>query len=125
MYLFYFSEPTGWPEQADRWVSSGQLTQRWQFAGQAVTNRPSIYRNYWELPAQFFIDKGIETSEGVLAFLFELTLSHDYTAMEYAAAQALLTANNSENFDIYAIDADAKLRKVIALILSSPAYQFQ
>jgi uncharacterized protein (DUF1800 family) len=125
MHLFYFSEPTGWPEQADRWVSSGQLTQRWQFAGQAVTNIPSIYRNYWELPAQFFIDKGIETSEGVLAFLFELTLSHDYTAMEYAAAQALLTTNNSENFDIHAIDADAKLRKLIALILSSPAYQLQ
>ena len=125
MNLFYFSEPTGWPEQADRWVNSGQLTQRWQFAGQTVMNKPSIYRNYWELPAQFFIDKGIETSDGVLAFLFELTLSHDYTAIEYAAAQALLTANNSENFDIHATDADVKLRKVIALLLNSPAYQLQ
>ncbi len=125
MDLYFYPEPTGWPEEADRWVSSGQLVQRWQFTGQALMSTPSIWRNYWEQPAQFFIDKGLETSEGVLAFLFELTLNHDYRVEEYEAAKALLTANNSERFDIYDAKADAKLRKVIAMVLNFPAYQLQ
>jgi len=125
MHLYFFADPTGWPEQADSWVSSDQLTQRWQFAGKTLFNKPSTWGNYWAEPAQFFINNDIETSEGVLAFLFELTLSHDYSAMEFAAAKALLTSNDSEYFDIHAADAHDKLRKVIGLIVNFPAYQLQ
>ncbi|HBA64578.1 MAG TPA: hypothetical protein DCZ48_00065, partial [Methylococcaceae bacterium] len=125
MHLFYYPAPTGWAEEAHQWVNSGQMTQRWQFAGQAMFNRPSIWRNYWEEPVQFFIDNRIETAEGVLAYIFELTMSHDYTLMEYETAKAVLTADNTERFDIYDDRADAKLRKAIALILKYPAYQLQ
>ncbi|WP_431067759.1 DUF1800 family protein, partial [Methylotuvimicrobium sp.] len=125
MHLFYYPAPTGWAEEADHWVNSGQMTQRWQFAGQALFNNPSVWRNYWEEPVRFFIDNGIETTEGVLAYIFELTMSHDYTQMEFETAKAVLTADNTERFDIYDDKADAKLRKAIALILKYPAYQLQ
>ena len=125
MHFHYYPAPNGWAEEADHWVNSGQMTQRWQFAGQAMFNRPSNWRNYWEEPARFFIDRGIETGEGVLAYLFELTLSHDYTALEFDEVKAILTDDNAVHFDIYDDRADAKLRKAIALILKYPAYQLQ
>jgi large repetitive protein len=125
MDLFFYPVPTGWAEEADRWVNSGQLMQRWQFAGQAMMNKPSVWRNYWENPAQFFIEQGIETAEGVVGYLFELMLSHDYSIMEKEAAMAILTGNGTEKFYIRDASADVKIRKVLALVLNYPAYQLQ
>ncbi|MDO8937808.1 MAG: DUF1800 domain-containing protein, partial [Methylicorpusculum sp.] len=125
MDLFNYPVPTGWAEEADRWVNSGQLMQRWQFAGQAMMNKPTVWRNYWENPAQFFIEQGIETAEGVLGYLFELTLSHDYSKAEKDAAMAILTGNGTEKFYIRDASADVKIRKVLALVLNYPAYQLQ
>ena len=125
MDLFFYPLPTGLAEEADRWVNSGQLMQRWQFAGQAMMNAPATWRNYWENPAQFFIEQGIETAEGVLGYLFELTLSHDYSNTEKEAAMAILTGNGTEKFYIRDESADVKIRKVLALVLNYPAYQLQ
>jgi large repetitive protein len=125
MDLFNYPVPTGWAEEADRWVNSGQLMQRWQFTGQAMMNAPATWRNYWENPAQFFIEQGIETAEGVVGYLFELTLSHDYSNTEKEAAMAILTGNGSEKFYIRDTSADVKIRKVLALVLNYPAYQLQ
>jgi uncharacterized protein (DUF1800 family) len=125
MRLFNAHLPTGWPEAGKDWVDSNQLTQRWLATSDAVFNTPTKWHNHIAKPSAFFIDQGIETTEGVLGYLFQIILAHDYSEQEWNAALSILTNNNSEKFDIYMPDADKKIRRSMALILQYPAYQLQ
>jgi 5-hydroxyisourate hydrolase-like protein (transthyretin family) len=125
MPLFHFSLPTGWPENFDHWASSNQLIQRWRITNNTIFNSNPEWNNHIVEPSKFFIDSGIETTEGVLGFLFEIVLAHDYSELEKNEALSILTNYQSEKFDIYAPDADDKIRQLMALVLQYPAYQLQ
>lgn len=125
MPLFYYPQPTGWPESGEYWINSNQLMVRWGATREIIFNQEWSWQNHMTNPSQFFIDQDIETVDGVLGFIFELAVAHDYSAQEWNAASALLTQQQTEKFDIYAPDADTRIRQVLALILQYPAYQLQ
>ena len=125
MPLYYYPLPTGWPEMANELINSNQLIQRWQLTNNILFNSPSQWASYFSEPDKFLINKGIETTEGVLGYLFEITLAHDYSELEWAEGLSLLTNNQTEKFDIYAPDAEIKIRNLIAFILQYPSYQLQ
>ena len=125
MPLNYYSLPTGWPEKATDLVNSSQLIQRWQFTNSVLFQTESKARSYISAPHTFLIEQGIETTEGVLGYLFELLLIHDYTELEWNEAYSLLTSSQSETFDIYSPDAEITIRNLIASMLQYPTYQLQ
>ncbi len=125
MRLFNAHTPAGWPEAGKDWVNSNQLNQRWLVARDTVFNTPSKWHNHIAEPARFFIDQGIETAEGVLGYLFQILLSHDYSKQEWNAVLSILTNSSTEKFDIYLPDADERIRRTMALILQYPEYQLQ
>ena len=83
MPLFYYSLPTGWPENSKHLINSNQLALRWQFTNNTLFDNPSQWANYILNPSLFLINNGIETTDGVLGYLFELTLGHDYSDTEW------------------------------------------
>jgi hypothetical protein len=54
-----------------------------------------------------------------------MALAHDYSDLEWNEALFILTNNQSEKFDIYAQDANDKIRQLIALVVQYPTYQLQ
>jgi len=125
MNPFYYPIPTGWPEESSAWAYSSQLSKRWQYTNELLFHKKSLWQNYLQKPKQFFLDRNIETAEGVLGYLFELTLSHDYTDFEWEIGMSILTNNQSETFNIYDNNAETKIRRLIAIVLNFPAYQLQ
>lgn len=125
MPLFLSSPPTGWPEKNSQLINSNHLMQRWDTTNNILFNATSASKTHLPEPSQFFINQNIETTEAVLGYLFELTLAHDYSQFEWDAADAILTNNQTETFDIYAPTADIKLRNLMSLIMKYPAYQLQ
>ena len=125
MPLFYYSLPTGWPEKGAYWANSNQLMVRWQIAKGIVFNSATAWKNHIVDPGNILIQHGIETTEGVLGNLFELAMDHDYSEQEWNQARLILTNNDTDEFDIYASDADMKIRQLMALILQYPTYQLQ
>lgn len=125
MPLFYYTLPTGWPEKSNDLINSNQLRQRWDFTNKTLFDAPSPWRNSLSAPNLFLIEKGIETTEGVLGYLFELLLDHDYTEQEWNEALAILTHNQTEKFDIYSPTAEITIRNLISSLLQYPSYQLQ
>jgi hypothetical protein len=76
-------------------------------------------------PSGIFTDRGYETLEGVVGYLFYLALSLDYTELEWNEAVSLLTDNGSSQFDIFDESADNRIRKLIGFVFSFPNYQLQ
>ncbi len=125
MPLFYFALPTGWPEKANDVINSNRLMQRWKFTNDILSNPPYQWKSHIVEPNKFLINAGFETTEGVLGYFLETTLAHDYSELEKNEALSILTNNQTEKFDIYAPDAEIKIRNLMALILKYPAYQLQ
>ena len=124
MRLFYYPVPTGFAEVGNRWVDSNQLLQRWQYSARTLYNRPRENLNHLQGADLFFTKRGIETTEGVIGYMFALTLGHDYSELEWDNAMEIMTAEN-ESFDIYAEDADEKIRNLMATVFNFPSYQLQ
>ena len=125
MPLFYSALPTGWPEKSNHLINSNQLLLRWELTNKTLFNQPVHWKNHILEPHSYLIDKGIETTEAVLGYLFETTLSHHYSTLEWNEALSILTNQQTEKFDIYATNAEIKIRNVIALMLQYPTYQLQ
>ncbi len=125
MNLFMYPLPTGFPETGSQWVNSNRYLNYVNFINSMAYAKPSIWRNYLINPVSFFKEKGYETSEGVVGYLFYLTLSNDYSKVEWNEAIATLTNNGKITFNINDIDANEKIKNLIALVLSFPSYQLQ
>lgn len=124
MPLFLYPLPTGWPEKANELIDSNRLMQRWEVSNIIMFDPVDLNNIYLLNPEQFFIDQGIETTEGILGYLFELILDHDYSTLEWNEARSLLTSGNpTDEFDIYASDADGRLRNLMAIMMQYPSYQ--
>lgn len=120
MPLFKNPVPTGWPETGDKWMTSDQIMQRIKFVNQTLlqTDNNQVHVDLKNL----VLNQGYETAEDIVKFLFELTLSNDYSTTEWEIALGILT---DTPFDINAGDAEQKLRRLVMTVLSYPSYQLQ
>jgi len=126
MPLFRDPIPTGWPETGDEWINSNQLMQRIQFVKMLAFNPPDASgRRTSVSPRELFLSAGYETAEGIVGYLFALTMANDYSDLEWDLAMGVLTQDGRVPFDIHAADADARLRHLLANVLSYPSYQLQ
>jgi hypothetical protein len=125
MNLFYYPNPTGWPEVGEQWINSYNYLQYFQFINNVIFNKPSPSKNYFESPVSFFKNNNLETAEGIVGYIFHNALSHDYSSLEWNTAMGILTENGNIDFDINDPDAEKKIRTLLATILSFPKYQLQ
>ncbi len=125
MPLFLNPIPTGWSETGPTWLNSNQLLQRLLFANRVAFNRTGSSNTFVDNPSGIFTDRGYETLEGVVGYLFYLALSLDYTELEWDEAVSILTDNGNFQFDIFDESADNRIRKLIGFVFSFPNYQLQ
>lgn len=124
MKLFLNPIPTGYSETGDDWINSNTLLQRIVFVNDVARSLPGSGVTGVQLQ-QFFRTAGFTTADGIVGFLFQMLFHHDYTTLDRQVALDLLTANGMETFDLDAPNADAKLRRMVATVMSYPGYQFQ
>ncbi|MCP5006095.1 MAG: DUF1800 domain-containing protein, partial [Planctomycetes bacterium] len=125
MPLFLNPVPTGWSEMGQTWLNSNQLLQRLLIANRFVFNKHRDYNTFVDNPSSIFTDRGYETLEGVVGYLFYLALSLDFTELEWDEAVSILTENGNSQFDIFAESAIDRIRKLIGFVYSFPNYQLQ
>ena len=125
MLPFFSPRPTGWPEEGIEWANADQLAWRIYLASILPLTEDEPDMINIPDPAEMFIERGYETPEAIIGHLYELAVNNDYSEFEWNTAMNILTAGNGEVFDIRAPGVNQRLRKLIAFVLSSPAYQLQ
>ncbi len=123
MNLFHNRPPDGFPEVADEWIDTGLMLERVDFVNEIA--REAANRETWVDLRQYFGSRGIETTEGILGFLFNIALSSEFTDLELQIAMNILTVNGSSTFDFNAADAEDRLRRLVGTVLSFSGYQHQ
>lgn len=120
MDLFRYPVPTGFSEYASDWINSNALLQRMSLVNHAA----------WQSDDGYLIDmvdlvtsQGFTTAEGAVSLLFELALAGEYSQLEYQMAIDILHAD--EAFDLNQPNAAEKLQRLLATVLSFPAFQYQ
>jgi uncharacterized protein (DUF1800 family) len=122
MQLFQNPIPTGWSEIGDDWVNSNLLLQRIKHVNRLVRN---------EIPGTavdvrgFFARNGQTTADGITSFLFEQLFHTDFSALDYSTAVGILTDGGTQPFTLTQPDADARLQRLVATVLSYPGAQYQ
>lgn len=124
MPLFRNPVPTGWPETSDNWTDSNQLLQRQQYAAKLAYRAPNVMESYLD-PVAYFTARGVSTAEGIVGYLFMLTLNNDYSELEWDTALGVLTQDGTTPFDTGSPDAEDRIRQLLALVMSYPGYQLQ
>ncbi|MCP4993091.1 MAG: hypothetical protein GY934_04800, partial [Gammaproteobacteria bacterium] len=79
---------------------------------------------YMDLP-DYFRTHGVATAEGVVGYLFQVALGNDYSDVEWDMAIGVLTMDGNIPFDLNAADAEERLQRLLALVMSYPGYQLQ
>jgi uncharacterized protein (DUF1800 family) len=123
MELFGHRSPDGFSETADDWIDTSLLLARVNFVNE-VARETGTSDTYVDIRA-YFQDKGFETAEGIVGYLFEIALQNEFTDLELAIAYDILSARGTSQFDINGADAEARLRQLVATVLSFPGFQHQ
>jgi hypothetical protein len=121
--LFFNSVPTGWSESGTDWINTNLLLQRARFVNDVAYNTNPFRDNYIDIVQQL-TDQGLSSAEGIVAHLLQVSVGGDYSALEYQIGVDILN-QGAEPFDITAVDAETRLRRLLGHILSYPGYQFQ
>ena len=123
MELFGHRSPDGFSETGDDWIDTSLLLARVDFVNE-VARETGTNDTYVDIRA-YFQDKGLETAEGIVGYLFEIALQNEFTDVELGIAYSILSARNTSQFDINAGDAEARLRQLVGTVLSFPGFQHQ
>jgi uncharacterized protein (DUF1800 family)/5-hydroxyisourate hydrolase-like protein (transthyretin family) len=122
MDLFDYAVPTGWSEDSEDWINSNLLLQRSRFVNDVAFNTSVNNGSYIDVIA--LVDNAeVSSAEAVVSLLFDIAYGGDYTDEEFQIALSIL--NENTQFNLAAGDAETKLRRVLAHIMSFPTYQFQ
>jgi hypothetical protein len=99
---------------------------RVQFANEVLQNEVGGNARYTTVtPREVVLNAGFESTDGVLGYLFQLTMANEYTPLEWDTAKSVLTDNGALPFDINRADADDKIRRTLGTMLGYPSYQLQ
>ena len=117
--------PTGYAETGSDWINSNRYLLYTQFTSKTLFNRAYDARNYMADPVSYFKDKGYETADGIVGYLFKIGFTNDYSPLEWKTAMDVLTDNQTIEFDINSDDADQRIRQLLSNVVNFPAYQLQ
>lgn len=123
MDLFQFSTPDGYPETAIDWVNSELLLQRFRFVSDVAFNT-SVSGDVYIDPLAFFTGHGKTTDVDIVDFLMDLALANGNTTLERDEALAVLN-NGSTYVSVDDATKRTRLRRLLAVVLSYPGYQYQ
>lgn len=123
MELFGHRSPDGFSETADDWIDTSLLLARVNFVNE-VARETGTSDTYVDIRA-YFQDKGFETAEGIVGYFFDIALQNEFTDLELAIAYDILSARGTSQFDIAGADAEARLRQLVATVMSFPGFQHQ
>lgn len=113
--LYENSVPTGWSELGTDWISTNSLIERMKWINNYVRNTNSTD------PLQFYPRYGYATADGIVGFLFQISLGDDYSDLSRNTAFNILGAD----FDLSSPNAITQLQRLQGTVLSYPQYQFQ
>jgi hypothetical protein len=123
MSLFHNRPPDGFAEEADEWIDTSLLLARVDLVNEIAREAPN--RETWVDLRRYFQDRGHETAEGIVGYLFGIAFQNEFTALELGIALDILSAGGTSAFDINATDAETRLRRLVGTVLSFPGYQHQ
>ncbi|OYY94934.1 MAG: hypothetical protein B7Y41_05085 [Hydrogenophilales bacterium 28-61-23] len=124
MSLFVNPSPTGYAETGKNWVSTGMLLNRIRFLDRALSATPSAGATQFNLAGLMQAD-GLETAEGVVGRMLDLTLGPIWTRRHWDLGMALLTEEGSRPYFAWAPDAEQRLRSLGKALAVLPEYQYQ
>ncbi len=118
--LYENSVPTGWSEIGADWINASLLVERKKWINNFVRNEAESGFSYTD-PVQFYTSNNYETAEGIVGYLFQLSVGDDYTDLGRNIALGIL----GMDFDTNSNNAKQQLQKLNGTVLSFPQYQFQ
>jgi uncharacterized protein (DUF1800 family) len=124
MRVYEKDEPTGWSETGDDWINSNLLLERTSWVNDVVRRTPAAGRTTVSLKS-FFSGNGYETAEGIVGFLFGLSLHYEFTDLDRQVALDILSPSGQAAFDFNAPEADIRLQRLVGTVFSYPGYQVQ
>lgn len=119
MSLFSYPAPDGFADTGPDWINVNAMILRSRFAAQLAFESRGGDLDLVGLLTQ----RGIRTPDAIVGFLFELLLSS--TTAENERVQALAILNEGTAFSLDSPEADIKLQRLIATLLSYPGFQYQ
>lgn len=119
--LFRNPVPTGWDEVGSTWINSALLQERTRFVNKIA--RASSNSSTYIDPVNFFKSLNLETAEGIVSYLLNLTGGNIWSELERQTAMDILSENG--DFDINAATAKQQLQELIGTVLSFPEYNYQ
>lgn len=112
--------PTGWSQIGEDWINASLLIERMKWVNSFVRNEPAQDVSSSN-PLEFYPTNGYETADGIVGFLFELTVGDDFTQLSRDTALNLL----GSDFDISLPESELLLRQLNGSVLSFPQFQFK
>lgn len=119
MPLFDRPAPDGFGDVGDDWINTDAMAQRTKFALRLVFRHDG-----GEVDLLNQLDeRGIRSADAIIDYLFNLMLTATNSDLE--RQQALAIMNEGEAFSMQANDAQRKLNRLLATIMSYPGFQYQ
>ncbi|MCU0843172.1 MAG: DUF1800 family protein, partial [Thiobacillaceae bacterium] len=116
--------PTGYAEKGDAWISSGMVLARVQFLDRLLAANPAAGASRVDLHGRMR-DAGLETAEGVVGHMLELTLGPTATRGMRQLGVDVLTEGGAHPYLPWSPDAEARLRRLGKALMALPEYQYQ
>ncbi len=124
MGLFVNSSPTGYAETGDAWVSTSMLLNRVRFLDRALNTTSTAGDTQFNLMGLMQADV-LETAEGIVGRLLDLTLGPTWTRRHWDLGMSLLTEGGKRPYFSWAPDAEQRLRSLGKALAVLPEYQYQ
>jgi len=118
--LFSYPVPTGYSESGADWLNSNAVLQRLRMANEIVWQQS---HGLTISLANHLVAQGVDTPEAIVAHIADISFGGQLTDIELTTLTSIL--NEGEAFDIQASNAEIKLQRLLATVISAPAYQMQ
>ena len=119
MSQFTYPAPDGFGDKGADWINVDAMIQRTKFA-----LRLAFEDDGGEIDLlSHLLEQGITSPEAIIDYLFNLLLTVSHEDLERQQALAIL--NEDEDFSINSNDAQIKLQRLLATLLSYPGFQYQ
>ncbi|AWB66022.1 hypothetical protein C2869_06025 [Saccharobesus litoralis] len=120
MRLFEFPVPTGFSEEGADWLNTNALAQRARFVSRGILNS----QDGIEVDVITLLQtQGYQSDTAIIAYLADLALAGNLSDVERNLAVGILSPDDAFNWQHQ--DAEHKVRRLMAFMLSLPAYQYQ
>jgi len=124
MGMFVNNSPTGYAEVGGSWISTGMLLNRVNYLDRALNSAPAAGNTAYDLSG-LMASNGLETAEGVVGRMLDLTLGPTWTRRHWDLGMSLLTESGAKPYWHWATESEHRLRSLGKGLAATPEYQFQ